>query len=473
MQRFASRPSGRGSGAFRWFGKMAKWSSLRSRLMLVMAVVFALGVGNVMIYLLDLDKDIRAHVLNEQIDTLLARAAGDGEDEALDELPLQFSESSWRYSLYSADGRLLGVQPEGSEPLPLIVPRAPPPLTGDVMDARQLKDGSILVVRRNDWGECEELCQIMRGRVAGSTTALAILGIISIVAMAGLAGWMLSSVRRAAALAGTIGRDHPERRIPIDELPTEIVPLARAANDAFDRLAGAYESERRFTADAAHELRTPLAVLDLRLQKARRSAQPDWDAIAGDMRQMQHLVDQLLALARAEQANFSDELAAPVSAARLVREAVADMLPAYEAAHRAIEIEVEEGLAVPAGRDLLRQALRNLLDNAIRHGQGTVRVAVRRAGAEVEISVGDEGPAGSPEAAELLFDRFRKGRQHSAGSGLGLAIVRSICRRLGGDARAGGGPGFAVVLRLPTAGQAGDSAPVQSSPSNTSPSAMR
>ena len=58
----------------------------------------------------------------------------------------------------------------------------------------------------------------------------------------------------------------------------------------------------------------------------------------------------------------------------------------------------------------------------------------------------------SPAAAEMLFDRFRKGRQHSAGSGLGLAIVRSICRRLGGDAEAGPGPGFAVVLRLPAAG---------------------
>lgn len=473
MRRPAEPPVRQARGFATWFRQAAKWSSLRSRLMLVMVVVFALGVGNVMIYLLDLDKDIRAHVLNEQIDTLLARAPGAAAGDALDELPLSFSESSWRYTLYSADGRLIGVQPEGSAPLPFMVPRAPPPLTGDVMDARRLNDGSVLVVRRNDWGECEELCQIMRGRVASSTTALAVLGILSVVAMAALAGWMLSSVRRAAALAGTIGRDHPERRIPIDELPTEIVPLARAANDAFDRLAGAYESERRFTADAAHELRTPLAVLDLRLQKARRSAQPDWDAIAGDMRQMQHLVDQLLALARAEQAELSSELAAPVSAARLVREAVADMLPAFEAAHRAIEIEVAEGLAVPAGRDLLRQALRNLLDNAIRHGRGTTRVVVRKAGdAWVEISVGDEGPAVSAAAAELLFDRFRKGRQHSAGSGLGLAIVRSICRRLGGDAEAGSGPGFAVVLKLPAA-QPGDSTPAQSSATSSSPSATR
>lgn len=454
-----------GPSIFRWFSEAAKWSSLRSRLMLVMAVVFALGVGNVMIYLLDLDKDIRAHVLNEQIDTLLARAPGSAGGDALEELPLSFSESSWRYSLYSADGKLLGVQPKDSEPLPFMVPRAPPPLTGDVMDARQLKDGSVLVVRRNAWGECEELCQIMRGRVAGSTAALAMLGILSVAAMAALAGWMLSSVRRAAALAATIGRDHPERRIPIGELPTEIVPLARAANDAFDRLAGAYEAERRFTADAAHELRTPLAVLDLRLQKARRSEQPDWEAIAGDMQQMRHLVDQLLALARAEQADLAGEAAAPVSAARVVREAVADLLPAYEAAHRSIEIDLEEGLAVPAGRDLLRQALRNLLDNAIRHGQGTTRVLLRRAGdgADVEITVSDDGPAVSPAAAEMLFDRFRKGRQHSAGSGLGLAIVRSICRRLGGDAQAGSGPGFAVVLRLPAAGELRDSRPSPSS----------
>ncbi len=429
-------------------------NSLRSRLLLVMALVFALGAGNVVIYLLDLDEDIRAHVLNEQVDTLLATVTPAPDGSNLGALPAQFSASDWRYALYTRSGDLVASTPAGAAALPFRDPEAVPETARTAITARRIGDDRVLVASRNDWEDCEELCQLFRERMAGSSVVIAILAAISLVSIIFLARWMLGSVRRAADLAATIGVAHPDRRIPLRELPEEIVPLAISANQALDRLSSAYEIERRFTADAAHELRTPLAVLDLRLQKARTEPSPDWSAIAQDMDQMRHLIDQLLALARADQGGDRGlhEPDAPVGLARIVREAVADMLPAYEAASRTIDVDVAEGLVVADAHRQLRQALRNLLDNAFRHGKGRVSVSLasREEGTAV-LRVSDEGPAVPRDEGDVLFERFHKGAQNSPGSGLGLAIVRRILRNLGGDARIGIGPTFAIELIVPLA----------------------
>ncbi|WP_211105135.1 sensor histidine kinase [Azospirillum brasilense] len=433
-------------------------NSLRSRLLLVMALVFALGAGNVVIYLLDLDEDIRAHVLNEQVDTLLATVTPAPDGSNLGALPVQFSASDWRYALYTRVGDLVASAPTGAAPLPFRNPEALPESARAAITARLIGDDRVLVASRNDWEDCEELCQLFRERMAGSSVVIAILAAISLVSIVFLARWMLGSVRRAADLASTIGIANPDRRIPLRELPEEIVPLAISANQALDRLSSAYEIERRFTADAAHELRTPLAVLDLRLQKARTEPSPDWSAIARDMEQMRHLIDQLLVLARADQGGerggerAPDEPSVPIGLARIVREAVADMLPAYEAASRTIDVAVAEGLVVADAHRQLRQALRNLLDNAFRHGRGRVSVSLAsRDERTAVLRVSDEGPAVPRDEGDVLFERFHKGAQNSPGSGLGLAIVRRILRNLGGDARIGGGPTFAIELIVPLA----------------------
>lgn len=141
------------------------------------------------------------------------------------------------------------------------------------------------------------LCQIFRERVATPAIVAMVLGAASVISILMLVRWMLGSVHRAADLTFTIGVEHPERRIPLEDLPKEIRPLASSANQALDRLTETYLVERRFTADAAHALRTPLTVLDLRIQKAIAEKNPDWTAISKDMGQIRHLVDQLLALA--------------------------------------------------------------------------------------------------------------------------------------------------------------------------------
>jgi two-component system sensor histidine kinase QseC len=425
-------------------------NSLQSRLLIVMIVVFALGVGNVLVYMVDLDDDIKAHVVKEQVDTLLAAVALEPDGSNLADLPRDFSQSSWQYSLYTAGGSLVATAPVTMAALPFKHPDASPTYLNGAKAARKIADDRVLVVRRTDWIVCEELCQIFRERLTGSSILIAVLAVVSIGSIFLLARWMLLSVRRAAALAATISLEHPNRRIPLDGLPSEIVPLAKSANEALDRLADAYAMERRFTADASHELRTPLAVLNLRLQNARNQQAPDWEAISRDMEEMRHVVEQLLALARADGGEEEHPQTPPVSLARIVREAVADIMPAYDSAHRTLSIDVTEGLLVSRGTRELRQALRNLLENAIRHGKGAVTVSLKRRNSDAAVlEVGDEGEAVAPPAAERLFERFHKGVQSSAGAGLGLAIVRRLLRNLGGDARIIDGDRFAVELTVP------------------------
>ena len=132
-------------------------------------------------------------------------------------------------------------------------------------------------------------------------TAAAILIIVLV------SGWTLRHLRDAARDAARVGPRNPEARIAVDRLPREIRPLVFAVNAALERMARAYDAERRFVADAAHELRTPLTVLSLRLQQARLSGAPNWGQIEQDVTQMTRVVSQLLDLARKEVAETDDQ----------------------------------------------------------------------------------------------------------------------------------------------------------------------
>lgn len=126
------------------------------------------------------------------------------------------------------------------------------------------------------------------------------------------------------------------------------------------------------------------------------------------------------------------------------------MLPAYEQAGRTINLDLEEGLIVARGGRRLRQALRNLLENAIRHGRGAVGIRLKQVDDRTAaLKVVDNGPPIGREAGELLFERFHKGIQSSAGSGLGLAIVSRTLRNLGGEAQIMDGHCFTVRLTIP------------------------
>lgn len=428
---------------------MLKWTkSLKGRLIAVMLVVFALGAANVVIYLLDIDQDLRSHIMNKQVDTILAVASLGENGSGLENLPTAFSESSWRFALYDRGGRLQAAHPPGSPP-PFMSPEQETINAQNATIARELGE-LVLVVSKSDQQERQELRELIRVELAGSTLVIMALGLVSLVVALTLAAWILRSVSDAAALARTIDADKPERRIPLENLPMEVRPLAVAANEALERLAKAYATERRFTAEAAHELRTPLAVLSLRLQKARSQTLVDWQSVDREMQQMTRLVAQLTALARAEGQAALPPDTTIVSISRVAREAVADMMLLFEAAGREVEADIEDGLKTAGNAGQFRQAMQNLLENSLVHGRGTVHVALSSYSTFLVLEIDDDGPAPPASEAESLFERFHKWRQTETGSGLGLAIVRQIARNAGGDATIIPGGKFKVRITLPS-----------------------
>ncbi len=278
-----------------------------------------------------------------------------------------------------------------------------------------------------------------------------------------VSGWSLAPLRRASQEAAAVGPGR-EARISSAGMPSEIRPLILAFNGALERLAAAYALEQRFTADAAHELRTPLAVLDLRLQRARAEGRVDV-GIEGELAQLKRVVGQLFDLARKEQEAPVARLpgCAVVNLSRAAREAAATVSLLIDAAGRDLVVDLPQHLAVPGRAEDLRDMVRNLLDNALAHGAGRIRLSARletpqlhnpRAAAgpaEALLEVSDEGEGVAADLAPGLFERFRKGRSGSPGSGLGLAIVSEVARSHGGSVGFAPGGGCRVQVRLPAA----------------------
>lgn len=258
----------------------------------------------------------------------------------------------------------------------------------------------------------------------------------------GLAVWW--AVARGVAPLRRLGRAlaarpaHELQPVRLGDAPAEMTPVLAALNDLFGRIAALLESERRFTADAAHELRTPIAAIRAQAQVAlgaggdgeRRHALAS--TLAGCDRAAR-LVEQLLTLSRLE----AEAPAArrPVDLSAVVRDAVAEVAPAALAAGQSVEVEAQAGCTV-AGDDTLLQVLaRNLVDNAVRYGPSGARVAVRvaREGEAVVLSVEDSGPGlADADLARLGQRFFRVAGSERSGSGLGWSIVRRVA-----DAHAG------------------------------------
>ena len=272
--------------------------------------------------------------------------------------------------------------------------------------------------------------------------SLVMLGLIGVVTR-----WSLRPLLRASDEAAAAGPQRPEARIGMAGLPSELRPLVGAVNDTLDRLTAAYETERRFTADAAHELRTPLAALGLRLQRARsEGAAIEWPAIEADLAAMRRLIEGLLDLARKEGGGVPP---APVNLSRIVREAAATIEPLAQAAGRTLEVSLPDRLAASGHADDLRDMVRTLAQNALTHGRGRIRLTLARQAAGAVLEVGDEGPPIAPADGEALFERFRKGAQSGSGSGLGLSIARAVVRAHGGTVGFTDGPGCTIRVTLP------------------------
>jgi signal transduction histidine kinase len=257
----------------------------------------------------------------------------------------------------------------------------------------------------------------------------------------------LRPIEHVAAVAETIGPHGGGVRLPDRFVPREILPLIDTVNRALDRLERTLQAQREFTADAAHELKTPLAVMRAQIDAMR----PDADAMAlrDDVDRMSRLVTQLLRLAEADQLAVAADAACDLAA--IARDVAAALAPLALARGRSLALAGAEapvwvrGVAAPVA-----QAVRNLVENAIKHSPpGTiVDIRVTPTGAAL---VRDRGP-GIPEAERAhVFKRFwRKDRNAEDGAGLGLAIAAKIVEAHGGHLSVGdaedGGAVFAIDL---------------------------
>jgi two-component system OmpR family sensor kinase len=240
--------------------------------------------------------------------------------------------------------------------------------------------------------------------------------------------------------------------LPTQGLPEEVLPLVGEINLLFERLHRAREAQQQFIADAAHELRSPLAALKLQAQALRRpqdeaARQQAVERLNEGMERAIELSGQLLALAR-EEAGEAMTDAEQVDLEQLARDAVADVLP--PAQERGIDVGLESGAhaTVRGQRQALHTLLRNLLDNAVKYcGEGgTVDIRIERgAHGEASLVVEDSGPGIPDGERERVFDRFyRVPGADAPGSGLGLAIVKTVAERhrarveLGRSQRLGG-----------------------------------
>lgn len=249
--------------------------------------------------------------------------------------------------------------------------------------------------------------------------------------------WSLKPLARLrGAVAARDTRATPDLS-PIDAgpLPVELRPLASAFDNLLARLDAATAGVRRFTADASHQMRTPLSVLKVQVALARRGDPQALGEIADAADRLEHLVTQLLALARAEEAGV-----APPLEQVFLRELAIVVINRRIA--QAIEAQIEVTLEAPDGeitilshRTVLFEVLSNLLDNAIRYTQagGLVMVTMTQDQGTAVIAVADDGPGLSEDDLDRIGGRFVRlstsvGKE---GSGLGLAIVHSAAQRLG------------------------------------------
>jgi two-component system, OmpR family, sensor histidine kinase QseC len=270
------------------------------------------------------------------------------------------------------------------------------------------------------------------------------------------------SVRRGLKplddLAADVAARSPENLAALagETVPREAQPLVRALNNLLARLGQTLENERRFTADAAHELRTPLAAVKIQTQVALLSQDPAAHDHA--LRQIQagvdrsgRLVDQLLRLARLDpMASLSS--VQMVDLAALAEETIAGMRDSGAAAQHTLRTSTGGRVVQVSGdRDLLAVALRNLVDNAVRYTPaGTeIRLEISVDRGRPTLAVCDDGPGVTPEDLPRLTERFYRGRANGAeGSGLGLAIVRRIAELHGAALEVANGETGGFVARL-------------------------
>jgi signal transduction histidine kinase len=278
---------------------------------------------------------------------------------------------------------------------------------------------------------------------------LALIGAVSVVISVVTVRQGLRPLLHASTAAAAVDASRPGVRLPEDGLPGEVTPLVAAVNQALARLEAALGAQRRFVGDAAHTLRTPLAVLTARLDALPEG--PETAALRRDADRMTRLIEQMLQMARLDGTPL--DVSQPVDLHAVAVEAISAMAPL------ALRHNVQLALsghpitsAVTGTHAALVIALVNLLENALAHAPPQTLIELSL-DPPAQLSVLDRGRGVPKEEHTRIFERFRRGRtEGSVGAGLGLAIVAGIAAAHHGSVRAIGrdGGGAAFVLELGT-----------------------
>ncbi len=302
-----------------------------------------------------------------------------------------------------------------------------------------------------------------RDRALSDLAALLVVGGAGALGLAAIVGYVLTAaalrmVERMRRQAETISVADPGARLPVPRARDELWRLGTTLNEMLARNEATFARERTFVSDASHELRTPLTILRAELEIALRgtgSTAELRDALSSAVEETDRLVclsEDLLILARAEQGQLRLDVRCVVVEDVLGR--VKARFGEYlHAAGRLVAVRVTPGLCLIADGDRLEQALGNMLDNALRHGEGVIVLSACRRVDGVELHVIDAGRGFPPEFIAEAFERFARagGARSVDGTGLGLAIVRGIARAHGGDAHVANGAcgGADVWLTVP------------------------
>jgi len=297
----------------------------------------------------------------------------------------------------------------------------------------------ILVVGTTRENRAETLRSLRAAFLVGGPLALALASLGGFL-LAGAALRPIEGMRRRAAEISAASLDE---RLPVPGSRDEVSRLGRTLNEMLARIEDGLARERRFVADASHELRTPLAQLKTELELAlRHERSPDElkhaiRSAADQTDRLARIADDLLLLARSEQGLLPLRLE-PTDVSDVMAAVAGRFAPRAEAEARELSVAGDDSLVVRGDRLRLEQALANMVDNALRHGDGRVVLWSAAANGSVELHVVDEGPGFPPEFTAHAFERFSQAGDARAGegSGLGLAIVDAVARAHAGHAGA-------------------------------------
>ena len=448
-----------------WISTRSLQLRLAVRLTATYLVATALAVGVLLYRAYDTANTLNDRELSERAADLAGSVSLDDRGSARLILPPKL-DAAYRaaadsdiFALRGPDGRMLGAAPPSFGAL---VAKWPAPSDDptyfhlkDFGDGSRQYDGlslafdnpvgtvSVWVARTGDANALAS--SVLREFLVDIAWVIPLVAVISLLIGVWVIRGGLEPVRRISEMAAAIGPSATSVRLPEKGLPNEITPLVSAINRALDRLEQGFEVQRQFTANAAHELRTPLAIVTAALD-----AMDENDELAklkADVGRMNRLVEQLLRVARLDA--LALDVSGSVNLNAAAAEVVANLAPWALAQDRILALLGSDRAVWIRGNDhAVADAIRNLIENAVTHSPPRTEILVAVSD-EGSVSVADRGPGIPAADRRKIFERFWRGRvAGSPGAGLGLSIVREIVKAHRGEVRVDDNPGGGSIFTL-------------------------